>query len=355
MKMPDERNELTAALFQRGALMDLHIGRWTAMKKMQPNDLLMGEVDLNTIYLGHKKLLPKKATEKLVEIEGKARTALASKSLEFPLAGARFVTYGSLPEVIDRLRQLKAEWNQEVEVLVRQYPELRETQLALLEAQAQKFITEELRKFGAVSTDEGWKNRKLELDEWLKRQRALNLSFYPKDVDELRRKFSFGWRMFQVSSLDAAPDTLDVEEVRRAQAQLREDLQGWVRSAAASMHQALGEAAANAKAMLEKNGKLTPRNLQPLFNAFENFLMVDFTGQSSFRQTIETIKRRFLIQNPDGTYDLPKMAEGMGTEASKAEFSSLLNTMADLAVEETAKQAGVVSLSRTDFGRLVEI
>jgi|SRR6267154_403955 len=351
--MPDERNELTAALFRRGALMDLHIGRWTAMKKMQPNDLLMGEVDLNTIYLGHKKLLPKKATEKLVEIEGKARTALASKSLEFPLAGARFVTYGTIPDVVDRLRQLKVDWNREIDSLVVDYPTLRETQLALLETQAQRFIQEELRKFGAVSTADAWQNRKGELDEWLKKQRASNLSFYPRDVEELRKKFSFGWRMFQVSSLDGVDD-LDVEEVRAAQDQLRADLQGWVRSAAASMHQALGEAAANARSMLEKNGKLTPRNLQPLFNAFENFLKVDFTGQSTFRATIDTIKQRFLIQNADGSYDLPKMAESMGTEARQAEFGNLLVSMADLAVDETAAKAGINSL-RADFGRLVEL
>lgn len=352
--MADERNELTAALFKRGALMDLHIGRWSAMKKMQPTDMLMGEVDLNTLYLGHKKLLPKKATEKLIEIEGKARTALSSKSLEFPLAGARFVTYGTIPDVVDRLRELKEDWNREIETLVTQYPALRETQLALLEAQAQKFIHEELRKFGVVSTEDAYKSRKEELDGWLVKQRTSNLSFYPQDVEELRKKFSFGWRMFQVSSLDGVDD-LDVDEVRAAQDQLRADLQGWVRSAAASMHQALGEAAANARGMLEKNGKLTPRNLQPLFNAFENFLMVDFTGQSTFRQTIDTIKKQFLIQNPDGSYDLPKMAEGTGTELGRAAFTDLLSKMSELAVEETANKAGVLSLARTDFGRMVEL
>lgn len=352
--MPDQRNELTAALFQRGALMNLHVGRWTAIKKMSPNDMLMGEVDLNTIYLGHKKLLPKKATEKLVEIEGKARTALASKSLEFPLAGARFVTYGTLPGVVDRLRQLRIEWDREVNELVSQYPELREKQLVLLENQAQKFIAEELRKFSAVSTPGAYKTREEELQEWLVKQRASNLSFYPRDVEELRKKFSFGWRMFQVSSLDGV-DNLDVEEVRRAQEQLKADLQGWVRTAASAMHQALGEAAANAKNMLEKNGKLTPRNLQPLFNAFENFLMVDFTGQSTFRQTIDTIKSRFLMRNPDGSYNLPLMAENMGSEQSRAEFGNLLSTMSDLALEETADKAGIRSLNSTEFGRLVEL
>lgn len=350
----DVHQELTEALFQRGALMGLHIGRWTAVKKMAASDMLMTEVDLDAIYLGHKKLLPKKATEKLIEIEGKARTALAHKSLEFPLAGARFVTYASVPKVVTKLGELKAEWDREVNALIEQYPDLRTRQLALLETQAQKFIHEELRKFGAVSTEEAWKNRKLELDEWLVKQRQLNLSFYPANVEDLRKKFSFNWRMFRISALDGIHD-LDADEVREAQATLKADLQNWVKAASGAMHQSLGEAAANAKALLEKNGKLQPRNLQPLFNAFESFISVDFTGQSTFRQTIDTIKKKFLVQNPDGTYNLPATMDNMGNEVSRAEFSGLLNTMSNLAVEEVADKAGIAAIGGTDFGRMVDL
>lgn len=347
--MPDTQQALTEALFQRGALMGLHIGRWTAVKKMSANDMLIGDVDLDAIYLGHKKLLPKKAMEKLIEIEGKARTALANRSLEFPLAGARFVTYSTVPTIVERLQALKTEWDNEVNELIRQYPELRERQLGLLEAQAQKFIEEELKKVPGQETA-----RREELNEWLATQRSANRGYYPADVEELRKRFSFNWRMFRISALDGINE-LDPDEVKEAQDRLRADLQGWVRSAASAMHQALGEASANAKAILEKNGKLTPRNLQPLFNAFENFLMVDFTGQSTFRETIETIKKRFLISNPDGTYNLPAMSESMGNEVSRAEFTGLLSSMGDLAVDEVASKAGILSLGRTDFGRMVEL
>lgn len=347
--MPEEQN-LTEALFARGALMGLHIGRWTAVKKMAPTDMLMGEVDLDAIYLGHKKLLPKKAMEKLVELEGKARVALSSRSMEFPIAGARFVTYSTLPTVVSKLEELKEEWAREVEELIARYPALRESQLFLLSAQAEKFVQEELRKvLDATQLQE----RREELLRWLSEQMTMNNGFYPA-VDQLRLKFSFSWRMFTISALQGINE-LDVAEVREAQERLRADLQSWVRSATASMHQALGEASANAKAILEKHGKLTAINLKPLFNAFESFLMVDFTGQSTFRETIETIKKRFLVSNPDGTYNLTAMAESMSSEVSKAEFNDLLSKMGELAVEDTAAQAGILSLSRTDFGRMVEL
>lgn len=337
---------LTEALFARGTLMDLHIGRWTGIKKMKPDDMLMGEVDEDAIYLGHKKLLPKKAMEKLIELEGKARSALASRSMDFPIAGARFVTYSTLPDVLDRLDELKEEWNREVESLAVGYPALMEEQLVLLDKQAHSFVEEELKKVTAEQRE----NRKKELDIWLANQQRLNKSFYPS-VEELKRRFAFTWRMFTITAIQGINE-LEAEEVIEAQNKLKEDLQAWVRSATGAMHQALGEAAKNAMDLLKKNGKLTPRNLAPLFNSFENFLSVDFTGKSSFRETIEEIKRRFLIQNPDGSYNLSMMTENITARTS--DFQGLVSVIGELAVEETATQAGINSLTNTEFGRMVE-
>lgn len=350
-----ETKGLSEALFARGALMGLHIGRWTAVKKMSSNDMLLDEVDTDTIYLGHKKLLPKSATKPLVELEGKARTALAFRSMDFPIAGARFVTYSALPGIVERLTELKGEWNQEVEKLVLAYPALREQQLVMLDRQAQVFVAEEMKKQSQHNEHE----RKLhdteqeKLNLWLSEQKKANLSFYPKP-EELASKFDFTWRMFTISALEGINE-LDVKEVREAQERLRADLQTWVRAATSSMHQTLGEAAANAKELLKKNGKLTPRNLAPLFNAFESFISVDFTGKSTFQATIQEIKKKFLVAKPDGTYDLTAMAEGLGNDTRRAEFDGLLASMSDLAVDATAEEAGIRSLTATTFGRMVEL
>jgi hypothetical protein len=253
--------------------------------------------------------------------------------------------------VIERLQSLKDEWDRELERLVAQYPELRVKQLAQLEAQAETFVREEMKK--VPSGEAIIKARQEELIVWLAAQKKANESFYPA-VDKLREKFSFNWRMFRISALDGIED-LDTVEVQRAQNQLRDELQSWVRAAAGTMHQALGEAAQNAKNMLEKNGKLTPRNLTPLFNAFESFLSVDFTGKSTFRSTIDTIKRQFLIQNPDGTYNLSQMSENIGVEAHRQAFTQLLGTMSELAVQDSAEAAGIETLSVSDFGRMIDL
>lgn len=348
----DEPQGLSEALFARGALMGLHIGRWTAVKKMSSDDLLLEDVDENALYLGHKKLLPKSATKPLVELEGKARAALASKSMEFPIAGARFVTYAALPKVVEKLSSLKAEWDAAVEVLLSTYPVLRDQQLDMLTKQAQKFIQNELQ--ASMSKPDGDYKAKMEdMRIWLEKQKRENLTYYPK-VEDLRHKYSFTWRMFTISALEGINE-LDVKEVQEAQERLRADLQAWVRTATSSMHKALGEAAANAKELLEKNGKLNPRNLTPLFNAFEQFLSVDFTGKSSFQDTIQEIKKKFLVANPDGSYNLAAMVEGLGNDTRRAEFDGLLATMSELAVDETAEKAGIKSLGLAEFARMVEL
>lgn len=340
---------LTEALFQRGALMDLYIGRWTGMKKMRPNDMLLADFNEDAMYLGHKKLLPKKAMEPLIELEGKGRSILAARSMEFPIARARFVTYSTLPDVTERLGQVRKQWGEAVDVLATQYPSLMEQQLELLEHQADAFVTEEMKKATANRAQ-----RIGELAIWKENQVKLNRSFYPT-VEELKNRFSFTWRMFTISALEGVHQLLDPNEVQEAQNRLRADLQQWVVAASAEMHKTLGEAAANARQLLEKNGKLTPRNLKPLFDAFESFKAMDFTGKSGFLDTIQHIQERFLRKNPDGTYNLNQMAEDMNSDYSRQEIGRMLTSMGELAVDEAAEQAGIVSLRAGEFMRFVDL
>lgn len=339
--------ELAEQLFQRGALMSLYIGRWGAMKKMGANDLLLGEIDNDALYLGHKKLLPKKATEKLVEIEGKSRSLFASKSIDFPIAGARFVTFSAVPEIVDGLKELRDQWNGYVTELINEYPALMAKQLEILEQQATSIANEKLQLAEQETNPERRKYRQDQMNMWLAAQKIVNKSFYPP-ADELPRKFNFVWRMFRISNLDGTSE-LDPEDVKNAQERLRSDLRDWVATATTQIHQTLGEAAQNARNILEKKGKLTPRNIKPLFDAFESFLSVDFTGKSSFRETIETLKKGFLFNSPGGYSDA--MAERV---SSSTEFAGLLNSLSSLAVEDIAKKAGVTSAIGS-FGRLLDI
>lgn len=346
--------EITNILFDKGTLMDLYIGRWAAIKKLQPDDVLLENVDTDALYLGHKKLLPKKAMEKLVTLEGKARVALSKRSIEFPIGGGRFVYYKALPEVLKLLGDLQKQWAEEVATLIQDYPNLRELQLQALDEQAKKLATEALKKTNSQAEHEAEYAR---LETWREQQRTENKELYPT-ADELKAKFPFDWRMFKVSPLQGLEQmsTLDAGELLAAQSKLKADLEKWVKEAATVMHKALGEAAAQANKLLEKNGKLNPKNLKPLFEAFETFKAIDFTGSSSFQKTIEEVKQKFGIEK-DGQIDYELTAGALNVDDyQKAGLTTLLGTMAKLAVEETAQAAGQEAISKVgEFSRFVAL
>lgn len=364
-----QEQQIVEVLFNRGTLFDLFIGKPTFQKKLRPNDVLLEGIDENVLYLGHKKLLPKKAMERLVTLEGQARTALSNRSIPFPLSGARFVYYDALQDILEELQGIKIEWDRAVDELYTEYPKLKEEQLSQLENQAMVLYSQELAKLPQPQVNQmlaqqqeanlaaEWNEKKARLDSWLEQQKAINQSLYP-NVEEVKGLFSFQWRMFKVSGLSGGEEmsTLDAQALLRAQQQVRQDLENWVRQAATEMHRTLGEAAANAKRLLEKNDKLNPRNIKPLFDAFETFNAIDFTGASTVHQTIERIKQTFGRQRPDGTVDMELTNDAIhGTYHSMNEFKSLLGTLSTMAVNAVAEEAGIRALSVGEFRRVVEL
>ena len=109
-------------LFDTGTLVHLYIGRWTANKKLKPEDVLLdGKVDNNAIYLGHKRLMPKDALQPFVRLEGSARNFLSRNSIRFPVGNAFFVRNQVLPTVLEGLTSRKAEWVSSLSSFVENY------------------------------------------------------------------------------------------------------------------------------------------------------------------------------------------------------------------------------------------
>lgn len=352
VQMTTQSNEPTELLFNRGTLMDLFIGKPTFQKKLRPNDILMDGINEDVLYLGHKKLLPKGATEELVTLEGRARRALADRSLQFPISGARFVQYTVLADLLKMLQEFKVEWNQKVDELVRDYPALREDQLANLDRQAEAIMQNELAKLPGQERE----RRQKELTEWLHNQKVLNRSLYPK-TEDVKGMFRFEWRMFRVSAMSGVEEmsALQQTEIIEAREALRRDLQQWVRRAATEMHRTLGEAALNASSLLEKNGKLTARNMKPLFDAFDSFKAIDFTGASTFQQLVDQIRSQFGVTT-GGAVNYELTASNISnTEAGMSQFRELLTQVSNLASEDVAEKAGLAAINQVgEFRRFID-
>jgi hypothetical protein len=350
--MPNE-DQATEVLFDRGTLMDLYIGKPTFQKKLRQTDILMEGIDNNALYLGHKFLLSKTATEDLVNIEGRARRALSDKSIEFPLSGARFVYYRALTDVLLELKALRDEWNEAVADLIRRYPELKQEQLAVLDSQYERLMQNELAKTPAGEQQA----KRLKLTSWLEQQKLNDRNLYPP-AESLRQVFHFEWRMFKISALSGMEEmsSLSQDALLEAQTQLRQDLQHWVRSASVEMHRALGEAAANSLTMLTEKGKLNPRNLKPLFDAFDTFKAIDFTGASNFREVVDRMRSTFGLLDAQGNLDYEQIAFNINNTAGMDTFRSLLTKISELAVDQVAETAGLDALrSVGEFKRVIEV
>jgi hypothetical protein len=338
-------------LFNEGTLFDLDIGRWAAIKKMKATEVLLEGVDEKAVYLGHKRLLPPEAMKDLMQLEGKARRILDSKSMQFPIAGARFVYLQSLNKLVLELADVRDDYLAEVDVLIARYPSDKASQLERLNKMAEELHDQELQKFVGKPT---YGEKKTQLDLWLKEEKEQNASKYP-DVSSLRDRFRFDWHIFKVSQFTGDGTTLTAEQVADAQRKLQKELTDWVKEAAASMHQTLGEAALQAKNLLQRHNKVHPRNLKPLFDAFETFKSIDFTGSSDMQSIIDSMRNRFGVRRSDGELDYEQSAEFVNSGGSQAEFLSLLDTMSQLAVAETAQQAGLAAIRRAGrFARVIE-
>jgi hypothetical protein len=337
-------------IFKQGILFDLDVGRWAAIKKLNADDLDLPNLDPGAFKLGHKKLLPKDAISRIQEIESKARSTLASRSSDFPIAGARFVRYPVLEDLLEKLTALKLEFLKEVKNLIDNYPELKRAQLEVLNAQVDKIAAKRIENSYPIT-----KEKKYEIDAWVKKQYLKNEESF-LDIDELKSKFRFEWRMFKISAADSL-SKVSADQAIEAHKKLQSDLQEWVAETAALMHKTLGEAAKHAKELLEKQGKLNPKNLKPLFDAFAVFKSLDFTN-SDVQKTLDDIKEKYAytLSDKDGI-DYEASATMLNNNPNAmSNLKELLETIGKYALDDIAKEAGQAALAKiTGYSRVMDV
>jgi len=348
-----EEGGITTILFEKGCLVNLFIGRPTGIKKLNANDMLLEGIDDKAILLGHKKLLPKDAMNPFIQIEQQARAALAKKSLSFPVGKANFTLFKTLPSLKKSLDYHKGKWEEALNILIDSYTDLRTVQIQRLNDQAKTIAYHKLQQY---TEKPNYDKKKRELETWIENQIQQNQDLFPS-VSTLRQKFTFQYQLFKVSLVEGFEQMTDIEqeEFIKAKDQIESNIQKWTNETIIAIHKSLGMAAVNAKTLLEKQGKLNPKNLKPLIEAFETFSSLDFTETSTFKNTIEDIKSKYFIMDNDDSIDYQKSAVTIAYESSKEELSQLLSTIGTLAVDQVAQTAGIQALSVGEFRRFIEI
>lgn len=348
----DDKAGITNVLFDKGVLVDLDIGRWTPNTKLTQDDIRMTSIDEDAYRLGHKKLLNKKALDPVSEVERKARAALKAKSSTFPLSGARFVSKAALPAVVSKLEGLKTEYEARVEEFLAKYEDFKKEQLDQLDAQLVEISQEDLNKLPSATTLAVREAKEKELVAWVERKKQENRQLYP-DLATLKQKFRFQWRVFKISPVEGVGKVGNLHPSAPSEA-LKKEMQEWVKEATTAMHKALGDAALHAKTTLESSGKLTGKNLNPLFQAFESFNALEFTGESGISATISKLKEDFAELDSNNEIDMKETVKEI--EKNKTAFNQILSTLAELAEDDKAEAAGVAALTKSkSFSRALDL
>jgi len=296
------------AVWNSGVLMGVHVSRPQFHVRNRPHDLLRDDMNKEVMDPGFKKMIAPSALKDLASLESKARTCLGNRSVPFKLfSESRFVASSTLPKILKELETIKKEFDAETEKFLVAYPRLKDEALNLLDAESQKMVDAALLKMDPKLLNQG----RLDLLEWFDNQSAYNRTLYRRweSDGDLHRHFKMSWSIGRITLEGMENLNLTHDTLVQMQKEYKENMKNWVQEATSSMHQVLGQKAAHVKEMLEKQGKLDPRNVKPFFEALEAFKDLDFTGSSNFRSIVDAIQVRFgVVKNGEFSADLSAAA-----------------------------------------------
>ncbi len=118
-------------MFEKGCLVQLSISKWGGVKKID-NNKLAEMIEAHEWLTATKKLVDPESLKPICKVGNAARSYLTSVSLPFPIQGMVFIPKEMITRVDNRLEEFKSEFNQAVNVIIRDYGGLRNTAMVYL-------------------------------------------------------------------------------------------------------------------------------------------------------------------------------------------------------------------------------
>jgi len=324
-------NPLLQSLTREGVLISVSVRYWRAHKKLKAEDIGLqpDKVSDRLISLGHKRLLPKEATAALALVESRAHSLVEANTFPFLNGLAHFVPNAKLGEVTAKLKALEAEFWLAKNQFVSQYGKLRDDAL------------EEWREMaGNLSDDPALVVA------------AIEAAFPPAPT--LERKFGFDTQLFQI----AVPERLGLdllaigdqenlvnarqEAAQEAAAKIRAQTETFIADCVASLRE---QTANLCSEMLQsiRTGEtgVHQKTLNRLIKFIEQFKAMNFVGDATMEQQLETVRRELLSRTAE--------EYRQGGSSARASLESGLAKLADTA-RELARQDATELVQR--FGGL---
>ena len=291
-------NQILNVLTREGVLLNVSIRFWRGQKKLRPEDvgLSPGKVSDRLISLGHKRLLPRDATQTLALIESRAHALVEANTFPFLNGLGHFLPNARLEDVTGKLNELETQFWTAQRAFLDRYQELR------------------------VDAVQEWWRMATELVPDPERLVATIEAAFPIN-GQMDRYYGFDVRMFQIAlpeevslQLVEAGDQSEVlaarqRAAREAAVRIRRDTEAFVGDCVASLRQQTAQLCSE---MLESirtsDTGVHQKTLNRLVRFVDQFKQLNFANDSEMEQQLEQVRGELLTRSA-GDYRDNRQAE----------------------------------------------
>jgi hypothetical protein len=289
----DNKQQLLDALTREGVLINVSVRYWRATKKLNAEDLGLDRdnVTERLISLGHKKLLPREALERLALVESRTHSLVEASTFPFLNGLGHYLPNSKLEEVTRKLKELETEFDQARQAFLNQYGELRLQASAEWYEAAKRLVPDPDRLVATIEAS------------------------FPNPA-QMQRAFGFDVHLFQLR----APEGLDLALVSQgaqeqiiaarqqaateAAAQIHRGAESFVADCVASLRQ---QTAALCEEMLEsiRTGKtgVHQKTLNRLVRFIDEFKQLNFVGDREMEGQLDRVRQEFLLRSAEDYRD----------------------------------------------------
>ena len=326
-------------IYKSGVIVDLSVSVWRAIAKLNPEEVGLEKSEVpDQVYLGHKALMKREFFRETKSITFKAGSWLYQHSWSFPVGQCRFVSYATLPKLLEKMREAEVNFNAAVDRMVGEYGPRRAEMIEIFS----KMFDEMLEKIYP-------NGHELSRDSWMaatKRKLMAKLEDKYPTVGNLRSKFRFDFVVFEVapSEFRGLSTTEAGDKANTAigvQQEYREKITQKLDAFSESVINKLQEM------VLDVTGKLSQRTKAGTLN---------MNTVKSFRNWIDTFRQlNFVGLDVDGALDdlERKLNETEKGEMTTKEFMDKLDQDIN-AIRETASRTDVSTVLHK-YRRRIEV
>ncbi len=293
--MQETTTTLKPSIFVGGVLFDLDLYWWKGWVQLRAEDLNMEEGELpSIIQLGKKRLLKPDAFKDFALIESRARTLVDTLSYPFMISSIKFVPYSVLPQLVEELALLKKAFDNFLEIFLFYYDE----------------------------------NKIAYVNQYPQYAKML-FDKYPNS-QEIRWKFDFSWKLFEMSMpTEIRAELVEGDELERlqnawntSQDQVAERLNSWVDRVGILMRNEIAKVCKNMKDTLDDGKTIRESTLERTRETIKRLKSMNFIEDKQVSEMLADLEKSI----PGSSQrDIPQIMSGFN-----AALGSIIDEAGDL-------------------------